>query len=56
LQQRDLLVGEWSDFLAIGGNVAEERAVLSERYVQNDADALQLGDGPRDRKLGVPGV
>src|SRR6516225_8216300 len=32
LQQRDLLVGERPDFGAIGGNVAEQLAVLPERY------------------------
>src|SRR4029077_16362083 len=56
LQQRDLLVRKGPDFLAIGGNVAEERAVLSERYVHNRANALQVGSSARDGELRVPHI
>jgi hypothetical protein len=59
LQQRDLLVREGPDFLAVGGNIAEERAVLSERYAFRNriVDFCQIGsmdesfvlDQPPDR-------
>src|SRR5690348_14684249 len=45
LQQGNLLVGKGPDFLTIGGDETEERAVLSERDIQDGADALQLGSG-----------
>jgi hypothetical protein len=31
LQQRNLLLGEWTDFLPVGGNITEKGIVLAER-------------------------
>src|SRR6516164_9051834 len=56
LHERDLLVRERADFLTIGGNVTEERAVLSERNVKNGTSPFQLGGGPRDRELPLASV
>src|SRR5260370_700397 len=35
LQQRDLLVGEWPDLLAIHGDRSEQRIVLPQRHAQH---------------------
>ena len=48
LQQRDLLVGERPDLLAVGDNGAEQRIVLAQRHEEIGAYAAKL-DMPRQR-------
>src|SRR5437763_516267 len=47
LQQRDLLVGEGANFLALRAYVTQECALLSERYKQHCSDAGNLDGGTR---------
>ena len=55
LQQRNLLFGEWPYFVAVGGDIAEQLAILAQRHKQLRADAsLDSGGGDdiarRDRQ------
>ena len=42
LQERDLLVGERPDLLAMGGDVAEQGAIFAQRHDQERADTPLL--------------
>src|SRR5215469_8467515 len=43
LQQCDLLFGKWPHLFAVGGDVAEQCAVLAQRHHQQSADARLIG-------------
>ena len=47
LQQRDLLVGERPDFLAVDDDAPKQRVVFAQRHAQHGADAAEI-DQRRD--------
>src|SRR5215471_21184825 len=48
LQQGDLLVGEWPDFLARSNDLPEQRFVLAQRHTKRRPNATELCHTPCD--------
>jgi hypothetical protein len=49
LQQRDLLIGKWADFLTKGGNGAEHGTILEQWHGNNRARTAELDQSAAHR-------
>jgi hypothetical protein len=54
LQQLDLLVGEWTDFLTVGGDITEKSIFLPQRHEKQRADAAEFDRGLHHRVIAGP--